>query len=216
MADPPQKPRAAENARVHPSGAAGDGDRDGWRRRLSLTDRPATTSSASLLSLANAFADPAELKLPPAPAPLRIDAPDPIGGADEANGRGRREDRAAEMRARLALGDYTGALDLAEQIVGDGVDDPLDLEARRCAEGCRATLIRMYHARIGSVDRVPVVVVPRERLRWLSLDHRAGFLLSRIDGASTVEDILDVSGMPMLDALRILAELVTKQVIAFR
>jgi hypothetical protein len=74
----------------------------------------------------------------------------------------------------------------------------------------------MYTARIGPMDRVPVVMVPREQLRWLSIDHRAGFLLSHIDGVSNLEMILDVSGMPTLDALRILCELQQQKVISFR
>ena len=48
----------------------------------------------------------------------------------------------------------------------------------------------------------------------LHLDHRAGFLLSCIDGMSSIDDILDVSGMRELDALRILFELVQENVIA--
>jgi hypothetical protein len=74
----------------------------------------------------------------------------------------------------------------------------------------------MYAARIGPLDRVPVVIVPRDQLRWLSIDHRAGFMLSHIDGVSSVEMILDVSGMPLLEALRILFELVQQRVISFR
>ena len=48
------------------------------------------------------------------------------------------------------------------------------------------------------------------------LDHRAGFLLTFVDGMSTVEDILDASGLPRGDALHVLADLLTKGVIAMR
>jgi hypothetical protein len=43
---------------------------------------------------------------------------------------------------------------------------------------------------------------------WLGLDHRAGFLLSMVDGTTTVEEIVDLSGMPEHEALRLLAELI--------
>ena len=46
-----------------------------------------------------------------------------------------------------------------------------------------------------------------EELRWLSLDHRAGFLLSFVDGSMSIEEVLDVSSMPELDVLRIMFEL---------
>ena len=74
----------------------------------------------------------------------------------------------------------------------------------------------MYAARLAPLDRAPIVVVPRAQMRWLSIDHRAGFVLSLIDGQSTVETILDVSGMPKLDALRILHELVQQKIVAFK
>lgn len=123
------------------------------------------------------------------------------------------EDPVAEMRERFSLGDYTGALEMAELILAE---DPGNLEAAECGENCRTVLENMYAARLGSLDRVPLVVVPRTQMRWLSMDHRAGFILSLIDGSSTIEMILDVSGMPKLDALRILHELVEQKVVAFR
>jgi hypothetical protein len=52
-----------------------------------------------------------------------------------------------------------------------------------------------------------------EEIRWLSLDHRSGFLLSFVDGMTPIDDVLDVSSMPELDALRILFELRTQGVI---
>ncbi len=118
-----------------------------------------------------------------------------------------------EMRERFSLGDYTGALQVAEAILED---DPDEDEARRCAEDCRAVLVKMYTARIGSLEKVPIVTVAKNQLRWLTIDHRAGFVLSHVDGCSTLEQILDVSGMPPLDALRILYELVQQRIIAFK
>jgi hypothetical protein len=118
-----------------------------------------------------------------------------------------------EMRDRFSLGDYSGALEIAEQLL-DG--DPGNEEAAGCAEQSRGKLLQMYTAKIGPLDRVPMVIVPREQLRWLSIDHRAGFLLSHIDGVSSLEMILDVSGMPLLDALKILCELAQQRVIGFR
>ena len=50
-------------------------------------------------------------------------------------------------------------------------------------------------------------------MRWLSLDHRAGFLLSLVDGRSTVDEVLDMSGMSELEALRLLLQLLQQNVI---
>ncbi|HEY3815565.1 MAG TPA: hypothetical protein VGL81_00255 [Polyangiaceae bacterium] len=123
------------------------------------------------------------------------------------------DDPAAEMRERFSLGDYTGALEMSELILAQEADN---LEAAECGENCRSVLEQMYAARLGPLERVPMVVVPRTQMRWLSMDHRAGFILSLIDGASSVDLILDVCGMPKLDALRILHELVQQKIVAFR
>jgi hypothetical protein len=123
------------------------------------------------------------------------------------------EDPIAEMSERFSLGDYTGALEMAELILAE---EPGNLEAAECGENCRTVLESMYAARLAPLDRAPIVVVPRTQMRWLSIDHRAGFVLSLIDGSSTVETILDVSGMPKLDALRILHELVQQKIVAFK
>jgi hypothetical protein len=117
------------------------------------------------------------------------------------------------MRDRVALGDYTGALEVAEKLLAA---DPANQEAATCADSCRGVLRQMYTTKIGPLDRVPVVAVARDQLRWLSIDHRAGFVLSLIDGVSTLEMLLDVSGMPELDTLRILSDLAAQRIIAFR
>jgi len=117
----------------------------------------------------------------------------------------------AELKDRYAMGDFSGALEIAERIVQE---NPADLEAPRYAQSCRDVLTQMYSARLGSLDRNVTVAVPSDQIRWLTLDHRAGFLLSLIDGGITVDQILDISGMPRLDALRIMYQLLDQRVIS--
>ena len=116
-----------------------------------------------------------------------------------------------EMKDRYAMGDFTGALVIAEGILEV---NPEDLDAPRYAQSCRDVLTQMYSARLGSLDQCVRMAVPSDQIRWLTLDHRAGFLLSLIDGGSTVDQILDISGMPRLDALRIMYQLLDQRVIA--
>jgi len=122
-------------------------------------------------------------------------------------------DPVQDMREHLSLGDYSGALVVAEAILEE---DPTHAEALQCTEVCQRVLVGMYTSRIGPLDRVPFIAVPQEQLRWLNIDHRAGFVLSHVDGNCSLEQILDVSGMPPLDALRILYELLQQRVIGFR
>jgi hypothetical protein len=116
-----------------------------------------------------------------------------------------------DMRDRHMTGDFTGALAAAEAILRQKPDHS---EARRCAANCRQVLMQMYSARLGPFEQVPKVVVSREQVRWLSLDHRAGFVLSLIDGRSNIDQILDLAGMPRLDTVRVLYTLLEQRVIA--
>jgi hypothetical protein len=115
-----------------------------------------------------------------------------------------------DMQDRYAVGDFTGALVVAESILDTNPDDE---DAKRYAQSCREVLTQMYAARIGPMDQIAVVAVPTDQITWLSLDHRAGFLLSLVDGVSSIEEILDISGMTRLDALRIMYTLVQQNVI---
>jgi hypothetical protein len=54
---------------------------------------------------------------------------------------------------------------------------------------------------------VPRVVVSPEECEVSSLDHREGFILSLLDGASDVETVLDIAGMPVAEALALLCDL---------
>jgi hypothetical protein len=177
--------------------------------------RPAEPRSApsgdSLLSLANFHA--------PRSVPhgiLALDAPSPTSAPTStrrAAGTGAVADPVVEMQERFALGDYSGALAIAESLLATNPTHP---EAREYSESCRSVLQQMYMARIGPLDRVPVVAVPADQLRWLSIDHKSGFILSLVDGVSSFEMILDICGMPTLEALRMLDGLVQQRVVAVR
>jgi len=115
-----------------------------------------------------------------------------------------------DMNDRFAMGDFSGALEKARLILEE---DPLDREARSMAAKCEDVLLDMYSSRIAGMQRTVRTVMGSDQIRWLSLDHRAGFLLSLIDGHSSVDDLLDLCGMPRLEALRLICSLVDQRVI---
>jgi hypothetical protein len=73
-----------------------------------------------------------------------------------------------------------------------------------------------YLARLGGRTHVPFTRASREAALRVPLDHWAGFVLSLIDGAASVEDIVDASSLPEVEALRILCELRDKGLIDVR
>jgi hypothetical protein len=118
---------------------------------------------------------------------------------------------ADRMLERLAASDYGGALIAAEALL---VHHPLCADALDCAQIAGSELRKLYIGRLGSLDRVPYIVLGLQGLLGLALDFRAGFLLSRIDKRMSLGQIVDGCGLPPLDALRILSELYLLRVIA--
>lgn len=119
-------------------------------------------------------------------------------------------DSREQMQQRFEMGDYGGALVLAEGLLEENANDQM---ARQYADSCTEMLRQMYQARLGDGSCVLRLAISPDQLRSLNLDHRAGFLLSCLDGFSSIDEILDVSGMQTLEALRMLYELVQEGII---
>jgi hypothetical protein len=109
-----------------------------------------------------------------------------------------------QLKARYNVGDFSGTLDLANDILKD---DPGNIEALNYRQTCRETLLRMYESRIGDIKRVPRLLVSANELMWRNLDPTTGFVLSRFDGMSSFEDVIDISGLPRFETCRIVARL---------
>ena len=110
-----------------------------------------------------------------------------------------------EMMERFSLDDFSGALPIAEMILGR---EPTHVQAKMVRERCHQQLLLLWSSRLGGLQAIPEFVVDASRLAWLGVDHRAGFLVSHMDGQTSIEELLDISSMSALDALRILVELV--------
>ena len=122
-------------------------------------------------------------------------------------------DLATEMAECFALGDFSGALRAAELLLGHR---PEDESALRYARSSRDKLEQLYASRLGGFEQVPHVAVPESEIRWLGLDHRAGFLLSRIDGVVDIETLLDIAAMSRIEALKTLIELIDAGAVELR
>jgi hypothetical protein len=120
------------------------------------------------------------------------------------------DEQVEEMLALFEAGSYNTALDLAEGILREG-GNPV---AQRCVEACQELLLETYLRRLGDRGATLRVLVDPNEVRDLGLDHRAGFLLSFIDGQMSLEEVLDCASMPHLDAVRMLCELKSRGVIA--
>lgn len=92
------------------------------------------------------------------------------------------------------------------------VEVEVDVETAGGVEGGDEEL---YWTVIGSPEVVPRLAMTLAELRTQALDSAAGFVVAQIDGVSTVQDVIDVCGMPRLDVLTILCELAQAGVVTF-
>jgi hypothetical protein len=110
------------------------------------------------------------------------------------------------------LGDYDGALELIRKAEAS-LNGPPPAGLVELKHACQGMLLKMSEARIGPLSLVPKLMIKTGDLVWLNLDHRAGFVLSQVDGRVSFEEIFALSGMDRLDTARILAQLLRDQVI---
>lgn len=114
-------------------------------------------------------------------------------------------DPLTELASRLRANDGSGALKVL-QAMGPGT--ALYSEAMRVLQAEHDEAFQSAClARLGGSDSVWRVSMNPEGVRAANIDHRAGFLISIVDGATSTGEVLDVSGMTRFDALCILAML---------
>lgn len=72
---------------------------------------------------------------------------------------------------------------------------------------------RAFSNFIGDMKCAPIRAIPAEDLAAYGFDNRAAFLMSRMDGTISMNDLLYVAGMPRFEALRLIASLKRAQAI---
>ena len=100
------------------------------------------------------------------------------------------------LEAALQGRDRRRIVELADGIVQSGMP------------GHEELLTRAYEHVVGDL-----FAVPRYGKATPDLDSRSAFLLSRMDGSMSLDDLLDISGMPRADALRVIARLIVAGVV---
>lgn len=110
----------------------------------------------------------------------------------------------------LDLDDFTGALELADKVLQQ---HPGEARTQRMREEAEQGLTSILTSKLGNLQAVPRVRISGDEIIWLNLDHRAGFVLSLVDGNMSYDEILSVCGLPQIEGLRILANLLQDKVI---
>jgi len=110
-------------------------------------------------------------------------------------------DRATEWNKVGELDRAVAAVDLALS------EDPNSALAQKLIHRNREAILGVFQGFLGDLNRQPMLARPLHELATAPISPRAAFLLSRIDGSLSLDEILDVSGMPRLEAYRHLCQL---------
>ncbi len=132
------------------------------------------------------------------------------------------EGRDAFVRRRI-----TGLLALAGEARRDGdleravaaielalTQDPESALGQKLVQRHREEIVTSLQQYLGDMNHNPRLAKPMNELGGMQIGPRAAFLVSRIDGGITYDELLDVSGMPRMEALRYLCQMVMRGVVA--
>lgn len=121
--------------------------------------------------------------------------------------RGERDERDSEIPTRQMEGGVVGYASRIDEI------------RRLYAEGSTEDALMLAGTisptpQLGwSLTSVPVLAKAQDEILKMPLDHHAGFFLAHVDGASTLETILDLVPLPETDVLALVESLVALGVI---
>jgi hypothetical protein len=204
--EPPLPPRRGAPTRELPAGP---------RRGEPITKPPLTKPRMSAIPpIGTAVPVPTRIVGPavgPTGHPLLADSDRGAPPDETPDDRVRRRITALIDRATAATRDgrhRDAAIDLALTV------EPDSAVAQKLVHRSRDQFVGAYLGFLGDLQARPVLAVPMHEVARQPLDTRAAFLLSRVDGTLTLDELLDVSGMPRLEALRHLSHLVGLGVLA--
>jgi hypothetical protein len=109
-------------------------------------------------------------------------------------------------------GDVASALQGVELILAV---DPSHPEAYPIREQLRHQLTVLRMAQLEPLDRVPALTPAAMSGASRKLNTRSAFLLSRVDGFSSLRDLIDMSGLPALEAIETVQQLIDEQLVRF-
>ncbi len=110
-------------------------------------------------------------------------------------------DKAATWNAAGERDRAVTAVDLALS------EDPNSTLAQKLIHRNRDTIMAVFQTFLGDLQRQPQLARPLHELASAPISPRAAFLLSRIDGQVSIDEILDICGMPRIEAFRYLCQL---------
>ena len=92
-------------------------------------------------------------------------------------------------------------------------EDPDSAISHKLLNLHRTVVAAIFETYLADFHAVPALNVPFHELAHERIDARAAFLLSRVDGVMTIENLLDVASMPRIESLHYLCSLVLRGIL---
>lgn len=118
-----------------------------------------------------------------------------------------------EAQALMRQEEFGAALDLLRSASGPGFGG---IEFEATMDLTRGRLYGSYAQEIGDLARVPFVQSSATSLTQYNLPPDAGFMLSMVDGTTSIADLISLSGMDTFDALHTLSSLMQAGIVEMR
>jgi hypothetical protein len=112
---------------------------------------------------------------------------------------------------------YFGVEDLSRAVAAIDLamsENPTSERAQDMLDVNTPTISSIFTTFLGEPSGHLVLARPLEELANIPLSPRAAFLLTRLDAGVSIDDLLDISGMPRLEAQRYLCQLFLRGVVA--
>ena len=107
-------------------------------------------------------------------------------------------------------GHHTDSLEICE-LLADALPD--NETRKELMERNLEILESLYLEKLGDTDAVPRVELAQGNLQDIQMDHKTAFLLTRIDGMLTIEEVLDIAGMSRFEAAKTLVQALEEGII---
>jgi serine/threonine protein kinase len=144
---------------------------------------------------------------PPADPPVKPPSTPPAQGAPA-----KLRDAIDQARLAMGFGDLDLAIDYAESALRFAAQN--DDEAARDAISRATTLFDLiFETRLGSLDRRVVVRKAPTGAGRGSLSPQQAYLLSRIEGRETLENVVSLAPMPRREAIRLIVSLLRRGIL---
>jgi len=183
-----------------------------WREVLRLDPDHAEARDfvATAEEAAQAAAPPPR---PPTPAAREIEVPEHAAAdlSPDDEGEATLDELVSEGQRLVREEELEAGLDLLEAVVRR---DPKRLEVHGHIESVRSRLVKRYRDRMGDLDAVPRLSLDLSDVMKFNLPAHAGFMLSLIDGDTSLGDIVSLSGMDSFEALRVLNDLIEARIVS--